>query len=112
MPSFNCFDCGLCCATPREIRTVLLPGDPDPPEEFVVEVKRSFGKTTVKAIKTVINKQGIRVCAAFVGEIGKDARCSIHETKPKHCRNFPVGGSGCLQYRVKLEKMKAMNAKK
>lgn len=38
-------------------------------------------------------------CRALEGEIGKACTCAIYPIQPKVCREFPVGGEGCLMAR-------------
>lgn len=35
------------------------------------------------------------ICIVFKGEVGKSAKCGIHDFKPKACRTFKIGEDRC-----------------
>ena len=84
---------------------VILQADDEKyvPKDWIIEFNR--GSRPYRAIKAKINSQGLNVCLGLDGEIGKDVKCSIHETKPQACRRYPVGSPMCLQARKKLSQV-------
>ncbi len=105
MPSSppDCLTCGACCASPfvgegyiqlekdEESRLArkglpVLVIVPDPEDRIVM-------------LGTKHNGEGIRVCAALTGRVGKQVACNIYEERPTLCRQFEAGSPECHQAR-------------
>ncbi len=103
MPVPDCLPCGACCASPfigegyirlekdeeRGLARTGLPVliiVPDPEDRIVM-------------LGTKCNGEGIRVCAALTGRVGKQVACAIYEERPKLCRQFEAGSPECHQAR-------------
>jgi uncharacterized protein len=99
----NCLTCGACCASPFDGEGYIqldmdeedrlgrkglpvLEVIPDPEDRIVL-----FG--------TKRNGQGVRVCVALTGRLGRQVACTIYEDRPRLCRQFEAGSPECHQAR-------------
>jgi len=48
------------------------------------------------------NGQGVRVCTALTGKLGKQVACSIYPERPHLCRQFEAGSPECHEARRTL----------
>jgi len=108
----TCDACGACCVVQGKANhKVTLRGDdkgrlPEEAEDWVIDVTdylRSVGciirKEKVEGLKTKENAEGLTVCVALEGIVGKDAKCSIHDVKPVSCADFELDFDGCNKFR-------------
>jgi Fe-S-cluster containining protein len=114
----DCAKCGLCCfayAMERNRYIPLAEGDYERiPEKvrdkvtipdvvipgFIAMYDMRAGRRTFK--KGPLAGQVEYGCKAFKGTPMVDGRCSIHEFKPKTCREYEVGGESCLKVRERF----------
>jgi Fe-S-cluster containining protein len=99
----DCLTCGACCASPfvgegyirlsleeeerlGRLGLPVLEVVPDPQDRIVM-------------LGTKRNAQGIHVCVALTGKVGKKVACSIYEGRPELCRRFEAGSPECRQAR-------------
>jgi len=112
MADLNCYFCGACCVVHGDANhRVALYGDDKnrlsgEEKYWIVDVTdylRSIGcfirKGKVEGLKTKINDEGLRVCIALNGVVGKNARCSIYKIRPKHCVNLKPDLVRCNKFR-------------
>ncbi len=78
-----CLRCGACCASFRV--------------DFALDQRAGAGGAVPEALAEPITPTLCRMrgtdhtpprCAALVGRVGEQARCSIHEWRPSPCREF------------------------
>jgi Fe-S-cluster containining protein len=99
----DCLTCGACCASPfvgegyirlnvaEEERLgrkglPVLEVVPDPEDRIVL-------------LGTKRNSQGVCVCVALAGKVGRQVACSIYGERPELCRQFEAGSPECHQAR-------------
>jgi len=94
MNSFDCQQCGACCASFRV--------------DFSSQELQSVGGPTPDGLADVLNEQLCRMrgtdhspprCAALYGQVGSSITCAIYEYRPSPCREFEAGSQACLQAR-------------
>lgn len=125
MTDLDCRKCGACCAgsDPLPEGTVAdLCGEADVRRARRLPVatqERVFVKQVIFSVETLsfseaystgtkVDRNGNVVCAALRGAIsnGKarsQCSCSIYESRPAVCRQFPVGRGLCLDARREME---------
>ena len=81
--TLSCASCEACCCRLE----VLLMGDDDVPT--ALSVQDAWGGW-------VMRRRADGWCAALDRNT---LRCTIYERRPAVCREFPVGGSGCIEER-------------
>ncbi len=81
-----CADCGVCCA---HFRISFYFGELDVMEGGFVPTELTEKVNGTFACMGGTNQKDKR-CSALVGDIGKDAKCSIYENRPSPCREFNV----------------------
>lgn len=98
----DCRTCGACCA-PKDQRRDTHPALEPEDVEKIPSVMR---KTLIVRdgghpyIKTKRNADGITVCAALSGSIGKSCKCGIYSKRPMVCVIFEKGSEECLAARA------------
>jgi Fe-S-cluster containining protein len=102
----DCLICGACCASPfvgegyiqldaheeKRLGRIGLP----------VLVVISDPADRIVMLGTKVNGQGLRVCVALDGKVGKKVTCNIYEDRPDLCRQFTAGSPECHQARRAL----------
>ena len=99
----DCLICGACCASPF-IGEGYIQLDPDEEERLgrsglpVLEVVPD-PEDRIVMLGTKRNGQGVLVCAALTGRLGRRVACTIYEDRPQLCRQFEAGSPECYQAR-------------
>lgn len=98
LPKFECHRCGMCCiilwgsfeATQNDLKRWRREGRDDILKHVTMRTDGAseWGEFTTKA-------------CPFLRKLDGKYLCSIHETKPEHCRNYPVDGI-CLRMEEEL----------
>lgn len=82
----DCLTCGACCSPYGRAYFVSVEEQDDP------SLPRLKVPGDSRVFLPVVNDR----CAYLVGEIGKQASCSIYSKRPFVCQSFMVGGKSCL----------------
>jgi len=100
----DCRSCGACCAPKDQRKDTHVALEP----EDVDQIPAIMLKTLVikdggyPYIKTKKNADGVTVCAALSGSIGKSCKCGIYSKRPMVCVIFEKGSEECLAARASL----------
>jgi len=97
-----CRACGACCSTEYNDGTVADMEEADVkrlgPRRLKVYCLSAGGTWPDEphwATANKINRQGMIVCQALRGSVGKQCSCAIYDDRPKVCRTFKRGSRAC-----------------
>ena len=99
----KCSKCGCCCVIVNEnndFRVKLIESDMQLSSPDIDDLLLELNDKVYLKAKWM---NGLKVCVALEGEIGRDARCSIHERKPHLCRMYPPSRTRCKMTRDRVE---------
>ena len=83
-PAISCANCAACCCRLE----VLLMGDDDVPQRFVVE--DAWGGSVMR-----------RLADGWCAALDRNSMlCTIYERRPDICREFAMGDSACQEERL------------
>jgi hypothetical protein len=85
--ALDCRDCGACCAYSDSWPAFIGDGDGAGIPEELVDFEH--GRMLCHGNR----------CAALVGEIGRQAHCSVYADRPLVCREFQAGSDDCIMVR-------------
>ena len=88
---FDCLSCGACCAYSESWPTFV--GDAD--SEGIPDELINFDYERMQCYSDR--------CSALVGEIGREAQCSVYENRPLVCREFQPGSEDCIIVRRRFD---------
>lgn len=100
----DCYNCGACC----EYYSIIDVDFGDANYAWLKE--NGYLKEVITHGADVMKQVDDRRCIALVGEIGKDAKCSIYEHRPDGCRDYKEGSYRCRNAIIeKLHRDKGCN---
>jgi Fe-S-cluster containining protein len=97
----DCQTCGACCVNPRESDTYLLLDRADVRRlrRHRLPVVRAEEAEGLAELGTKTNAQGLCVCVALRGRVGRRCACTVYRDRPHACREFRAGSAECLRAR-------------
>lgn len=99
---YDCLQCGACCVSPfsGEGYIHLEPEERDRLRGLSLPViEMDAAGETLLLLATRVNAQGLRVCRALGGSVGRRVACSVYEDRPHLCREFEAGSAECVAAR-------------
>ena len=85
--SLDCRDCGACCAYSESWPAFIGDGDGAGIPDELIDFDR--GRMLCHGDR----------CSALVGEVGRQAKCSVYTNRPLVCREFQAGSEDCVMVR-------------
>ena len=105
---FDCQTCGACCASPYSGEAYVALNDSEATRltsaQLPVILQRQGGDPPEVLLKlgTKLDRNSLKVCAAFEGVVGATCFCGIYEARPGACRQFQAGGPACREARRRM----------
>lgn len=95
---FDCLSCGVCCATRFSEKKTYVKIDQTDYLNIPSDLRDGLVTSTKDGnfLSTKQNKDGVTVCAALEGIVGKSVECGIYAKRPLICRIFEPGSPECL----------------
>jgi Fe-S-cluster containining protein len=89
--TYECTSCGACCAYSESWPVFIGDRDAEGIPEELIDLER-------ERMQCYADR-----CAALVGTIGHQAKCSVYAMRPLVCREFEAGSADCLMVRRSFE---------
>jgi Fe-S-cluster containining protein len=107
--AYDCCRCGACCRSPWTGEGHVRLYEPDIermerlalPIVILTQPGEGDQLEEVPLLTTKRDRDGLRICIAFAGDVGEACGCSIYEDRPFLCREFELGDTLCRQARQK-----------